>query len=185
MADRRNKTIRDMVVCMVVLVGALLFVVGAYGGFSFAPGGTKDVPPPATDVVVGFTRAGPALNIPVVVPANVPSDWVGNSFVLKTPDSHGKDVIPLARAGWLTGNGNYITLIQSAASPADVLGQEIANGLNSTVSVTEAGVAWDVYPGVRNEVAWVRQANGVTFVITGSASEADFVTLARTVVGIS
>ncbi|RIJ69800.1 DUF4245 domain-containing protein [Nakamurella silvestris] len=184
MADRRNMTTRDMVVCMAVLVGALLFVVGAYGGFSFAPGGAKDAPPPATDVTTGFTRAGPALNIPVVVPKRIPSDWEANSFLLKTPENYGKDVVPLVRGGWLTGSGNYITVIQSGASPADVLGQEIGNGLNSTVSITEAGVNWEVYPGVRNEVAWVRQANGVTFVITGSAAEPDFVALAVAVTTI-
>lgn len=182
MADRRNKTTRDMVISMAVVVGALLLIVGAYGGFSFSPGGpSEDTPPPVTDVIVGFTRAGPALDFESVVPRDLPAEWVANSFVLKTAANYGADVIPVARGGWLTGNGNYIALFESPATPADVLGQEIAPNLSSSVAVPAAGVSWDVYPGVRNEVAWVRVADGATIIITGSASEADFNILAKAV----
>ena len=179
MAQRRNKTMRDMGVCMAVLVAALLLVVGSYGGFSFAPGGPSDGEAPTADAVAGFEKAGPVLDFESVVPRDLPAEWNANVFLVKTELNWGAGTVPLARGGWLTGNGEYIALIESAADPQSVLTQEIGPGLASAGTIDAGGRTWSLYPGVRDEVVWVASDGDSTLVITGSAVESDFITLAR------
>lgn len=182
MADRRNMGMKDMLVAIGVVVGALLLVVWSYSGFTFAPGGPAEGPAPTADAIGGFTKAGPALEFPAVTPQGLPAEWTANFFLLKTAENYGADVVELARAGWLTGDG-FIALIESPASPADVLTQEIGPGSAAAGSITEGGRSWALYPGRAGEVAWVAEGDGATLVITGSAGEADFVTLARSLAG--
>jgi hypothetical protein len=180
-ADRRNKTIRDMSISMGVIVVAVLFIAIFNGGFELSPGRPTGGTAATADVKGGFETAGRVTGFAVVVPKGVPAAWHGSSFsITAAPGS--ADAPPTARGGWLVPSGAYITLIESSGDPAVVLKAELGPTSGATTgSVTAGGASWTVGPGVRDETAWWRTQSGVTLVITGNASTADFTTLAGAV----
>ncbi len=182
-ADRKNKTLRDMSISMGVIVALALVFSLLNGGFSFSPGKASGGDNPTADVQGGFATAGRVTGFTVVVPTAVPAAWHGSSFSL-SPAPGTADAPPTVRGGWLTETGSYITLIESSGAPPAVLTAEIgAPATQTTGSVTGGGAQWATGPGVRKEVAWSRVAGGVTYVITGNASPEDFQLLASAVAG--
>lgn len=182
-ADRKNKTIRDMGISMGVIVAIALVFSLLNGGFSFSPGRASGGSTQTADVQGGFATAGRTTAFSVVVPKGVPAAWHGSSFSL-TPAPGTAAAPPTARGGWLTESGSYITLIESSGAAPAVLTAEIgADAARTTGSVIAGGVQWATGPGVRQETAWSRFAGGVTYVITGNASPGDFQKLATAVTG--
>lgn len=182
-ADRKNKTIRDMSISMGVIVALALVFSLLNGGFSFSPGRASGGNTQTADVQAGFGTAGRVTGFAVVAPKGVPSTWHGSSFSA-TPAPGTAQAPPTARGGWLTPNGAYISLIESSGSPASVLTAELgAASAATTGSVTAGGAQWATGPGVRQEIAWSRVQGNVTYVITGSAAPDDFRTLAAAVAG--
>lgn len=180
-ADRKNKTIRDMSISMGVIVLLALTFSLLNGGFSFSPGRASGGNSQTADVQGGFATAGRTTGFPVVAPKGVPAAWHGSSFSM-TPAPGTTAAPPTARGGWLTGTGSYITLIESSGAAPSVLTAEIgAAASRTTGSVRAGGAQWATGPGVRQEIAWSRVAGGVTFVITGNAVPGDFQTLAAAV----
>ena len=114
-ADRRNKTVRDMVISMVVLGVAALIFRGSYGGLSFAPGGPiSDAAAPTADVVGGFERADRMVPFSPAVPHGVPADWHPNSFAVTDPTTLRAGELPTVQGGWLTPDGRFVTLVAVA-----------------------------------------------------------------------
>ncbi len=179
MVDRRNLTVRDMTVAVGILVVSLIAVVGAMGGISLGSD-TDSGAAPTADVVGGFERAGAALKLPIVVPTGLPSTWQPSSFTQVDPVTAG-GTRTVVRGGWLTGDGKFVTLIQSPESPVVLVSNEVGQGLASTASVAAGGATWTVFPGQRTESVWVRSEAGVALLITGSAGEDDFRILAAAV----
>lgn len=179
-AQRRNKTIRDMALSMGAIVIVVLAFVAINGGFSFSVGKAVGGTAPTADVMGGFSTADRLVDFPVVVPHGVPAGWHPNSFST-TPAPGTQQAPPTARGGWLTPAGNFITLVESSGAAPAVLAAEGLPANGSTGTVVSAGVTWTVGAGVRQEVAWTRNADGVTFLITGNATPADFATLAGAV----
>ncbi len=166
----------------VIVVGVLILAV-FNGGFSFSPGRATGGTAATADVQGGFRTAGRVTDFAVVVPKGLPADWHGSSFsVTKSPGT--PDMPPTVRGGWLVPSGAYVTLIESSGDPTAVLAAEVGQGSGaSTGTVTAGGATWTVGPGVRDETAWWRTADGVTLLITGSATPADFTTLAESIAG--
>ena len=166
---------------MGVIVVAVLGVVLLQGGFSFSPGKATGGNIIATDVVGDFKTAGRVSGFTVTVPKGLPSTWQGSSFSITDPPGT-PDAPPTVRGGW-QAPGGYITLIESSGAPTAVLTAELAgaDGTTTTGSVTAGGAVWTTSPGVRTEAAWSRTQGGVTFLITGSATPAEFQQLAAAV----
>ena len=166
---------------MALSVGILaiitLVLVGMYGGVSFSPGGPADGQVIATDVTGGLQKAAPLVGFPVVIPAGLPDGWTPNSFSFTAaPGSAAQPAA--ARAGWLTPQGRFITLVQSGGAVTDVLTAELGAAAPPNGTVQVGGQQWTVTTGRRSEQAWVRTAGGVSYLITGSASADDFRALA-------
>lgn len=151
-----------------------------YGNASFAPAGPSDGQTPIADVDGGLTRAAPLVGFPVVIPKDVPDDWHANSFSF-TAAPGTTDAPAAVRAGWLTEQGRFITVVQSSGQVDQVQQAELGTTGRATGQVDVDGVTWTEVPGRRNEVAWVRTGGGVTDLITGSASVEDFRKLATAV----
>jgi len=179
-ANRRNKTIRDMALSMGAIVVVVLLFVGINGGFSLSFGKPTGGTAASADVEGGFKTATRATGFPVIVPHGVPGSWHGSSFSIAGPPGT-PEAPPTVRGGWLTPSGSYITLIESSGSPLTVLTAELGTSGAGSATVTAGGATWTVSPGVRSETAWSRTANGVTLLITGSAAPADFGVLAGAV----
>lgn len=182
-AERKNKTLRDMGISMGVIVALALVFSLLNGGFSFSPGKASGGNTQTADVQGGFATADRVTGFPVVIPKGVPTAWHPSSFSL-TPAPGTAAAPPTVRAGWLTATGDYISLIESSGAPAAVLTAEIGGDATGTTgSVTAGGAQWATGPGVRQEVAWSRTKAGLTYVITGNATPDDFRQLAAAVAG--
>ncbi len=160
------------------LIAVVTFVlVGMYGGVSFSPGGPSDGQVVTADVAGGLEKAPPLVGFPVVIPSDLPADWTPNSFSFtEKPGSPAQP--PAARAGWLTDAGRFITLVQSSGTATDVLIAEIGAAGPPKGTETVSGAEWTVTTGRRTEQAWFRTVDGITYLITGSASPEDFRVLA-------
>ncbi len=168
---------------MGVIVVVVLFIAVFNGGFSFSPGRPTGGTAATADVHGGFETAGRVVGFSVVVPATIPADWHGSSFSMTQPPGT-PEAPPTVRGGWLVPNGAYITLIESSGEPTAVLQAETGQTSGATTgTVVVGGASWTVGPGARNESAWWRTATGITLLITGSASPAEFTTLAESVAG--
>lgn len=176
-AVTRAKTLTSMAIAAAVL-GLIAFgLMFLYGNASFAPAGPSDGQAPTADVDGGLTRAAPLVGFPVVIPRGVPGDWHPNSFSFTA--APGTTEAPAAvRAGWLTEQGRFLTAVQSGGAIQDVQQAELGEVGPATGQVDVGGVTWTEVPGRRSEVAWVRTAGDVTYLITGSASPGDFQKLA-------
>lgn len=180
-AVTRPKTLSSMAIAAAVL-GLIAFgLMFLYGNAGFAPAGPSDGQAPTADVDGGLTRAAPLVGFPVVIPKDEPDGWHPNSFSF-TAAPGSSDAPPAVRAGWLTEQGRFITLVQSSGKLEGVQQAELGEVGPATGRVDVDGVTWTEVPGRRSEVAWVRTDDGVTYLITGSASPDDFRTLATATV---
>lgn len=173
---RQRTRLRDMIGAVVVL----LVIVGAVVGFgrscSFSPGGPSVAPPTKTvDVSANLAAAASSVDFPVRQP-EVPAGWRANSSST-TAVGRGDGVI--VRVGWLTPE-RYIQLSQSGGAVADVVAAETGHeDAGSLGSVDVDGTRWTIYPGRRDERAWVVRLDKATVLITGTGTEDEFRTLAR------
>ncbi|MTD12860.1 DUF4245 family protein [Nakamurella sp. YIM 132087] len=183
MADRRNKTMRDMALSMGAIVVVVLLFVGMYGGFSFSPGRPSDdgAVAPTADVALGFSTAQRVVGFDPLTPVDLPADWHPNSFTTTPVGS--PDGPPTVRAGWLTPDGAFITLIQSTGSVAEVQSAELGAIAPVSGQIDAGGATWQVTTGRRDEMAWIRTAGGLTLLVTGSAPATDLQTLADSIAG--
>ncbi len=187
-ADRRPKTLRDMALSLGLVAVVALVLVGMYGGISFAPGQATEGETPTADVTGGFQRAEPLVGFPVVIPADLPAGWHPNSFSFTDPSTGSgpgasEGGPPAVRGGWLTPEGRFITLIESAGPVPKVLDAELGPPGAAVGTQQVGGVQWTVTTGRRGEAAWFRTDGDVTFLITGTATADDFRTLAKAAAG--
>lgn len=180
---------------MVITLAVVLVVVALialYGSqVSFVPGAQpKSGPAPTVDAVGGFAHAKATMDFPITVPAGLPASWHANSFSVSDPSAVAVGVskvgaLAAVRGGWLTPDGRFIELVESAGDVDQVLGNEFGTARALTAAAPVGGVTWQVTTGVRTEKAWVRSVGApptvTTFVITGNASEQDFRVLAASV----
>lgn len=166
-----------MTVALVVLAVSAFGLMFLYGQASFSPGAPGEGQAPTADVTGGLNRAAPLVGFPVVIPEDLPDEWHPNSFTFTA--APGSDDQPAAvRAGWLTDQGRFITLVQSSGELPQVQSAELGLVGSATGVEDVDGQAWTVVPGRRDELAWVRPAGDVTYLISGSATPEDFHTLA-------
>ena len=169
-----------MALSLGLLAVVALLLYGMYGQVSFSPGGATEGQAPTADVTGGLQRAAPLVGFPVVLPGPLPDGWNANSFSFtEKPGSATQP--PTVRAGWLTAQGRFITVVQSNGATADVLVAELGAAGSATGTEQVGDAQWTVTTGRRDEAAWVRTDGDVNCVITGSAAPEDFRTLAAAI----
>jgi hypothetical protein len=181
-ADRRNKTMRDMALSMGLLVVVVLAFVFFNGQASFSPGGPSGGAVPSANVQSGFAEAKADTGFTALMPQGLPANWSPNSF--STTGLHDAGgVSPTARGGWITPDGRFITLIQSTGTIPQVQQAELGATAAVTGSIDAGGASWKVTSGRRGEQAWMRTDGALTLLITGDAPVSDFQTLAQSIAG--
>ena len=81
--------------------------------------------------------------------------------------------------GFLTPDGRYLRLQQGDATEEAMLRAEAGGGAAPAQGPVDVeGQQWVAYSGERREAIWITDLDGVRLLLTGSASEADFRTLA-------
>ncbi|SHK93280.1 Protein of unknown function [Pseudonocardia thermophila] len=176
---RSALSVRDMVGAVVVLVVLALFVAGVSRSCTFAPGGPQvdQAATPTIDAAADLRRYAGEVPFPVRVP-ELPEGWRANSSGLdRVADGSDERVV---RVGYLTVANRFLRLLQGTASEEQLLRAQAggaAVGAQGPVDVD--GTRWVVYTA--DEPIWIADAGEVRYLITGSASEADFRALAEAV----
>lgn len=174
-------SIRDMLVAMgVIIVIAVLFTRSC----TFSPGGPTVEPEsiPVVDAVARLQDAAPVTPFALRVPT-VPESWKANSTDSGPIEGGGRAV----RVGYITDGGSYVRLVQSDASEENLVAAEAGGPQTATGTVDAAGLTWVTYTvGPRKEAMWVALLSSANppsrMLLTGSATEAEFRTLAQAAV---
>lgn len=179
--ERGETSIRDMLGALVILIpiGLVLFSVGTC---SFSPAGP-----------VENAESGPSVDIG----ARLTEYALGSAFPLRVPDvpfrANSTDRGPVegggtaVRVGYVTPDADYLSLVQTDASAEGVLVTESGSSdrgdgpprMQGTVEA--GGLTWKVYQREGGEPFRIATLGGqpqVRFLVTGSASEEQFRTLA-------
>jgi hypothetical protein len=173
---RSALTMRDMVGALVVLALVVLVAGGVSKSCTFAPTGpTIDASRlPTVDVAAELRRLAPDSTFPLRLPA-VPDGWRANA-VDRTSLPEGGRVVS---TGFLTPEGRYLRLQQGDATEEAMLRDQAGGDAAPGQGVVDVeGRQWVAYSGPRREPIWITDLDGVRLLVTGSASEADFRTLA-------
>jgi hypothetical protein len=154
---RMRQTVRDMVISMLVVSGAVLLLVFPWNRSQ--PDPVRVIDP--TPVITGARATEPW---PVLAPVGLASTWRCTSARITTAGD-GQDVVHL---GYVTPGTTYVGLEQSATKELTFVAEQTVGG-SPTGSATLAGVTWQKYESTDGKhVSYVRRADGATYVATGS-----------------
>lgn len=175
---------RDMALSMGLLAVVVLLFVWLNGGLSVSGGRPADTEPaPTADAVKEFADAPRVLPFTPAVPKNIPAGWHPNSAATTDPGTAPAGTPLTVRGGWLV-DGRFVGLVATNAAPADLLSAEFAAAAPDSGTVSAGGAEWTVTTGLRSEVAWFRTgADKITYLITGSADQAAFRSVAASIAG--
>jgi hypothetical protein len=155
---RMRQTIRDMLISMLVVSGAVVLLVAPWDRSQ--PDPVRVVDP--TSVVTGARATEPW---PVLAPVGLPAGWRCTiARVLTAGD--GQDVVHL---GYLTPTTTSVGLDQSATRQLSFVREQTLNAQPSGSAVI-GGLTWqklETPDGKRR--AYVRETDGVTYVVSGGA----------------
>lgn len=171
---RSVQTVRGLLLTLVPLVVGVLVLAGLAGQCSFSPGAadTRGGAVPAVDVRAELPRLARSVPFPVRAP-QLPAAWRANSADVQRfgPDA-------AVRAGWITPGGSYLRLSQSSAGQRELLLADTETRSAATGTVRVGGRDWAVHAAQNGERVWVTDLGAVRLLITGSAAEPEFRTLA-------
>lgn len=168
--------IRDLLGAVGLLL-VIVFVVGGLSrGCSFAPGGPSVDPDaaPRVDAPLQLRALAGSTPFPLRVPA-VPAEWRANAVDALPVGSTGDRAV---RTGYLTPDGRYLRVVQSDTDEASLLAVEAQGRPDAQGAVDVAGTTWVTYADDTPEPIRIADLGDVRLLITGSASDGDFRTLA-------
>lgn len=175
---------RDMALSIGLIGVVVLLFVWLNGGLSISGGRPADTgSAPTANAVQEFADAPRVLPFAPAVPKNIPAGWHPNSAATTDPESAPAGTPLTVRGGWLV-DGRFIALVATNAAPTDLLSAEFAAAAPDSGTVWAGGAEWTVTAGLRSEVAWFRTGtHGITYLITGSADQATFRSVADSIAG--
>jgi hypothetical protein len=175
-------TVRDMAVAIGVLVAVVLVIGGLSRGFSFTPTGpTVDQNAvPVVDAPADLRSLASSVPFALRIPA-VPAGWRSNSVA---QDPVAGTTTTDVRVGYITGESNYLQLLQSDATEEALLAAQLGTRHLAAQGPQEVGgQEWVVY-GIRpDEPIWIADVaapggGSVRLVISGSGTDDEYRALA-------
>ncbi|NLG54313.1 MAG: DUF4245 domain-containing protein [Rhodococcus sp.] len=169
---------RDMFWSLIPLALMCVLLAGVASQCQFSPGGPTTGPIPSFDLESALRYDSQDLDFPVRQPV-IPEGWTPNSGSrsVVTGDNGGET----STVGFITPPGRYIQFTQSSANEMSLVSY-VAGGLRTATGVEDvAGHNWVVYGGEGVEPIWIADFEGVRLLLTGSADEESFATLATAV----
>ncbi|MFY9913100.1 MAG: DUF4245 domain-containing protein [Nocardioidaceae bacterium] len=156
------------------LVGALLVslaLIGCFFAFSFFQRGSSTDPAPTVDYTGVLAQARSQAPFPVLAPTSLPAGWRATSV-----DWSGSGPENSWHLGLLTSQDAYVGLEQGNATAQSFISEHTrANQPGAPVQI--AGQTWQTLTA-GSETALVLTGEGVTTVVTGTASESQLVAFA-------
>lgn len=166
---RLRQTVRDMVLSMVVVAGAVLLLVAPWNWRT--PDPVKEV-----DVTPVVTGAREAYDWPVLAPVGLPAGWRATSARIETAG----DGEPIVVLGWVSPATQYVGLQQSPTRMTDFVPSVTLKG-EPGGTATIGSDTWTRYvngDGTRRSL--VRTASGITYVVTGTGPWSEIEGFTRT-----
>jgi Protein of unknown function (DUF4245) len=182
---------RDMFWSIAPLVLACIVLAGMVGMCTFSPGGINRGPVPSYNAASALRADALTLGFPVRLP-RLPEGW--------QPNSGGRGGIPDGRAdattgqrlravtstvGYISPTGNYLSLTQSNADEAKLVGSVHASPKSTMYpsgTVDVEGTRWIAYQGDGAEAIWTTRlespAGPAQVAVTGAGGVDQFRTLA-------
>ncbi len=165
--------LRDILLSLLLLVPVVLVIAGLNRACTFSPAGPTVDPAqlPVVDAPERLREASTRTDFPLRIPA-LPSGWRANSV-----NEQAVAGSRLVEVGWITPQGRYLRLVQSNLNEEALLVSAVDRGTPVARGTTEiAGTRWVMYQA--EEPVWIADVGGVRLLVSGSASEPDFRTLA-------
>jgi len=158
-ADNRNASLGDML-RSILLIGVLILGLAAVGyWFQVKPDNTVKTVDYATAVKAARSDA----DFAVLAPVSLPKGWKATS-VRYEPGEHGQ-----WHLGVLTDKGEYIGLEQSDIGPRRGI-ERFAPETKAKGTTTVLGQSWQLRRSERGETTLVREDDGITIIVTGTAT---------------
>lgn len=159
---RLRQTVRDMLLSMAVVLGAVLLLVAPWNWRT--PDPVKEVDP--APVIAG---AVDAYDWPVLAPVDLPSGWRATSARIETAG----DGQPVVVLGWVSPATQYVGLQQSPTAMTDFVPSVTLKGVQGD-DVTIGRDTWTRYVNAEDtRRSLVRTADGVTYIVTGTGPWAE------------
>lgn len=175
---------RDLVISLGVLGAVMAFSVGFTGMCSYNPG-PADTAGPVNEVDIDtiLDSEAQALNFPVRNP-DVPDNWQANSGRRISVDRELSSV-----AGWVADERYFISLTQTSADLEAAVDyqDDTDEAIREETDVytndgSDGEVTWHIYTGEEARTLWAAELDDVTLMLTGTATQEMFETLADKVV---
>ncbi|EID17253.1 DUF4245 domain-containing protein [Mycolicibacterium phlei] len=183
---------RDMFWSLAPLVAACILFAGMLGMCSVSTGGPGQGPAPEFDAAAALQADADALGIPIRMPA-LPEGWQPNSGGRNgiedgrvDPATGQSTRAVVSRVGYLAPSGMYLSLNQSNADEAKLVGS-LGDDLAPTGVTDVDGQTWVIYEGADEdgnpaEPVWTTRLTGATgpaqIALTGAAGTDEYRTLA-------
>ena len=168
---RGRQTVRDMVLSMLVVTGAVAIL--------FLPWNHRDVNPvKVVDPAATVSSARAAVTWPVLVP-NLPDTWRCTSARIGAA----ADAEPIVHLGYLSPSTKYVGIEQSATKVTSFVHDAVVGGQRSgTMSIN--GQVWQRYvspDGIQKSL--VQISHGATYVLNGQADWPEIETFVKSLRG--
>jgi hypothetical protein len=179
---------RDLIISLAVLAVVMVISVGFTGLCSFNPGpADKEGAVQEVDIETILKTDAQGLSVPVRLPA-LPDNWVPNSGRRVSVDGQ-----PSSVAGWVIDGKEFISLTQTdAATDKAVDAMDDKDGgireetgehrTPAAASSTGKDVTWRIWTGDDSRPLWVADTGDARLLLTGTAGDDQFATLADAVV---
>jgi hypothetical protein len=174
MARAHRMSAANMLRSLLPLVVICLLIAGWNALQQDADEGVRTVDP-SSAVQLAAARAG----YPVPAPTGLAGDYRPTSARTDAGNAREGDPVTL-EIGYLTPSGEFAGFVVSDDPRAAPLAA-VLDGATDRGTVRIGGVTWTRATTTRDEAALVRKDDGVTVVITGSASEEELETVAASV----
>jgi hypothetical protein len=115
----------------------------------------------------------------IVVPAGLAGGYRPTSARTDAGDASKGDPVTL-EIGYVTPSGKYAGFVVSDDSRADAL-RQVLDGAGQKGTVPIGGSSWTRWTTERGETALTREQDGLTVLVTGSATDAELETIADSV----
>lgn len=160
----RGGTVWDMVRSLgilLVIVGVIVVVRGHYTGAAVH----------TVDPVPAYDGASHVARFTLSVPTGLPVSWRVTSARADVAEPGERRGPVTLHVGFLTPGEQYAQLTESDQPGLNSVDDQIADGARPAGAVDVAGARWQRWPSAKSdETVLVRQAGGVTYSVTGSAS---------------
>ncbi|KJR04848.1 DUF4245 domain-containing protein [Gordonia sihwensis] len=167
---------RDLVWSLIPLLVIALIVAGVSGSCSWGFGNSAtEQKIPSFNVSAGLHADAESMPFPIREP-KLPANWKANSG---STQEIGATLS--SNVGWITPNGVYIQLTQTAATEEQLVPKLLGDGASGGGVREISGQRWVTYSGDDHRKAWIADMGDVRVGVVSRGEDSDMQTLAKAV----